>query len=204
MITHKLSAAFAGRVFFAAAVLLTACDGQPTAPVVGAEAPATFARNPAVLQQQLAALRAATARYHDIDAAIQDGFVPISGCVSHPQLGGMGIHYARPDRMGDADYIATEPEMLLYVPAPDGSMKLLGVEYWILEDAWNAAGRSGRPMFIEHPFDHSPAGHGMPARYSLHVWSWHPNPSGLFAPFNPRVTCPQPVGGRTPDMEDGK
>jgi hypothetical protein len=29
----------------------------------------------------------------------------------------------------------------------------------------------------------------IPAFYSLHVWLWEFNPSGLFAPFNPRVSC---------------
>jgi hypothetical protein len=176
----------------ATGALIAACDKQPTALALETDVPAvSHATNPSMLNEQLAAIRAATARYHDIEAAILDGFVPISECVAHPLLGGMGIHYARPDRMEDADHIATQPEMLLYVPRADGTMKLLGVEYWIWEHAWNAAGRSGRPMFLDHPFDHSPAGHGMPARYSLHVWVWQPNPNGVFTPFNPRVTCPQ-------------
>jgi hypothetical protein len=185
MIIRKLAAVLATGALF------TACDQQPTALTLDADVPVSYAATPSVLNQQLAAIRAATARYHHIETAIRDGFVPISECVSHPLLGGMGIHYARPDRMDDAGYIATEPEMLLYVPEADGTMKLLGVEYLIWEHAWNAAGQSGRPMFHDHPFDHSPAGHGMPARYSLHVWVWQPNPSGMFAPFNPRVTCPQ-------------
>jgi hypothetical protein len=25
--------------------------------------------------------------------------------------------------------------------------------------------------------------------WGLHVWIWKENPSGLFAPWNPRVTC---------------
>jgi hypothetical protein len=30
----------------------------------------------------------------------------------------------------------------------------------------------------------------MPIHYDLHVWLWQHNPSGLFAPWNPDVTCP--------------
>ena len=32
----------------------------------------------------------------------------------------------------------------------------------------------------------------MPLRriYSLHVWAWKANPSGMFHIFNPRVHCP--------------
>jgi hypothetical protein len=176
-------------LFVGVIVLLAACDRQPTAVTLEADVPTSLSTYSEEMIAQLAAVRHATRRYHNVEVAIAEGFVPISPCVSHPLLGGMGIHYARPDRMADADYVATEPEMLLYVPQPDGSLKLLGVEYWIPEEAWDAAGRSGRPMFLEQPFDHDPAGH-MPARYSLHVWVWHANPSGIFAPFNPRVVCP--------------
>jgi hypothetical protein len=31
---------------------------------------------------------------------------------------------------------------------------------------------------------------GMPIHYDLHVWLWMDNPSGMFAPWNPRVRCP--------------
>jgi hypothetical protein len=170
--------------------LFVACDRQPTAVTPVEDTQISFSTNPSAMNQQLAAVRAATARYHDVDLAIQDGFVPITGCIAHPALGGMGIHYARPDRMGDADYIATEPEMLLYLPEPDGSLKLLGVEYWITKAAWDAAGRSGFPLFVDHPFDFALANAHLPDRFTLHVWIWAPNPSGMFAPFNPRISCP--------------
>jgi hypothetical protein len=29
----------------------------------------------------------------------------------------------------------------------------------------------------------------MPVHYDLHVWIWKANPSGLFAPFNPALSC---------------
>jgi hypothetical protein len=142
------------------------------------------------MRGQLAAVRAATAEYHNVEVAIQEGFEPISPCVSNPQLGGMGIHYARQDRMADAITSPTEPEMLLYAPQPNGDLKLLGVEYWIFEEVWDASGNAGTPMFVDRPFDYTPAGHGMPARYSLHAWTGLPNPMGMFTPFNPRVSCP--------------
>jgi hypothetical protein len=183
MIIRKLA------VSFGVLTLFVACDNQPTAIAPATEAPASLSAHPSAMNQALAAVRAATARYQDVEVAVRDGFTPITACIEHPQLGGMGFHYARPDRMDDADYVATEPEMLLYVPRADGSLQLVGVEYWIREHAWAAAGRTGFPMFLYHPFDHTPAMHGMPARYSLHVWVWQPNPSGVFAPFNPRVSC---------------
>jgi hypothetical protein len=30
----------------------------------------------------------------------------------------------------------------------------------------------------------------MPVHYDLHVWLWEDNPSGLFAMFNPSLSCP--------------
>jgi len=30
---------------------------------------------------------------------------------------------------------------------------------------------------------------GMPVHYDLHVWLWQDNPMGMFALFNPTVTC---------------
>jgi hypothetical protein len=37
-----------------------------------------------------------------------------------------------------------------------------------------------------------PAGnrYGLPSFYELHAWLWKPNPSGVFADYNPRVHCP--------------
>ena len=41
----------------------------------------------------LATLRRATARYHDVTAAVADGFAPILPCIEDPQAGGLGIPY---------------------------------------------------------------------------------------------------------------
>ncbi len=38
------------------------------------------------------------------------------------------------------------------------------------------------PMRAHHP--------GMEKHYDLHVWLWKENPEGLFAEWNPDVTCP--------------
>ncbi|MCW8107353.1 hypothetical protein OPS25_02410 [Alteromonas ponticola] len=32
--------------------------------------------------------------------------------------------------------------------------------------------------------------HGFPPHYALHIWLFKHNPAGLFAPWNPRVKCP--------------
>jgi hypothetical protein len=175
-------------------VSFVACDPTPvqpehqSLPMLAANSAGTPAH--AGMNREIASIRAATARFHDVRVAEAAGYVPVSPCVAHPELGAMGTHYGRPDLMGDADFITTEPELLLYLPMEGGGMKLVGVEYWITEAAWTAAGRTGTPALAGQPFDHSHEEHGMPARYTLHVWTWAPNPAGMFAPFNPRLACP--------------
>ena len=48
------------------------------------------------------------------------------------------------------------------------------------------------PGSLGQPFDGPMPGHNptMPIHYDLHVWLWGNNPAGLFAPFNPNLSCP--------------
>ena len=152
---------------------------------------ATGVTDPAVLKN-LAQLRRATAKYHDVNAALADGFVPTPNCVQSPD-GGMGIHYINPARLMDPAINLLEPEILLYVDSGNG-LKLLGVEYFqgigapdtaVPEPAPPAAIILGRPL--DGPMEaHEP---GQPPHYDLHAWVWMANPSGIFAPFNPNVSC---------------
>lgn len=152
---------------------------------------ATGTTNPQVLRD-LARLRQATAKYHDVNAALADGFVPTPACVASPD-GGMGIHYIHPSRLMDPAINLLEPEILLYVESGN-RLKLLGVEYFqgigapdtpIPNPAPPAAVILGRSL--DGPMDaHEP---GQPPHYDLHVWLWQANPSGIFAPFNPNVSC---------------
>ena len=152
---------------------------------------ATGVVDPVVLRD-LARVRQATAKYHDVNAALADGFVPTPACVASPD-GGMGIHYINPPRLMDPAINLLEPEILLYVESGNG-LKLLGVEYFqgigapdtpIPNPAPPAAVILGRPL--DGPMDaHEP---GQPPHYDLHAWVWMANPSGIFAPFNPNVSC---------------
>ena len=148
--------------------------------------------DPAVLKD-LAAVRNATAKYHDVEKALADGFVADHECVAAPGLGGMGIHYINYERIMDPSVNLTEPEVLLYVHSGNG-LKLVGVEYMV------AIGAPGSPVPDPAPpapvlfgreFDGPMEGHGpdMPPHYDLHVWVWQPNPSGMFEMFNPNVGC---------------
>ncbi|MDH5615647.1 MAG: hypothetical protein OEY62_03810, partial [Acidimicrobiia bacterium] len=58
-------------------------------------------------QGDLAQVRRATARYHDLDVAIADGYQLgyrngiITGCIEHPTAGAMGYHYFNWDLIED-------------------------------------------------------------------------------------------------------
>jgi hypothetical protein len=124
------------------------------------------------INRDLAAARAATAKYHRVEVAVADGFLDTGHCVASPD-GGMGYHFVNPARMGDNHLDVREPEVLLYEKDAAGRHRLTGVEY---------IGNTGDALF-GRTFTPTPAG---PA---LHVWLWKHNPSGMFADWNPNVGC---------------
>lgn len=136
---------------------------------------------------ELAHIRAATARYHDVDVALADGYIPVSPC-EQIDAGTMGVHYLNPARASDADIDPARPELLLYVPTADDGARLVGVEYFVAEAATGGV----RPDLYGVPFDGPMAGHspGMPVHYDLHVWTWRHNPDGMTAQWNPALSCP--------------
>jgi hypothetical protein len=153
---------------------------------------------------ELQATRAATARFHSIAQATASGYAELRdaagiACIDNP-AGGMGIHYANGDLVGSAALDPTSPEVLVYQPMPDGRMKLVALEYVILESTW----REGHPDPADVPslfgqdFERLPGPgesvpqnrYGLPAFYELHLWLWQPNPDGMFEDWNPTVTCP--------------
>lgn len=173
----------------------------------------------------LAEVREATAKYEDIDVALAEGYVRDPGnlCVMAPveglpaELGGMGVHFARPDLLGlttrqprvngtgtHTDF--RQPAVLVYVPDEAGRMKLAAVENLVFADAWSAAGHEGQPEFHGHPWIHridDPAtpevdeAHAFEPHYELHVWLYKTNPAGVFAQYNPNVNCNHHDGPRT-------
>jgi hypothetical protein len=126
------------------------------------------------ISRDLAAARAASAKYHRVEVALADGFVDTGACVALPDgSGGMGVHFVNPGRLGDDHLEVTQPEVLLYEKDAHGRFRLTGVEY---------IGEPGDALFGQ-TFTPGPAGH------ALHVWLWKHNPSGMFADWNPTVSC---------------
>jgi len=129
----------------------------------------------------LKAVRNATSRYNSTTQAIKDGYQPTEQCVAVPGVGGMGYHWVNPDLV-DGTFDPLKPEVMLYAKGPGGNLRLIAVEYIVIN------GGQPRPMFGDQPFDIN--GTPVPApHWSLHVWAHETNPSGTFAPFNPNITC---------------
>jgi hypothetical protein len=185
----------------------------------------TSARNrPGPGEPTLAEIRAATERYRDVRVALAEGFVrdPFDLCdtaemLGRPAaLGAMGIHYVRPDRLGitappaprvDGTGTHTDfrtPGILIYEPQADGSLALVAVENLVFARSWHAAGHDAPPAFHGVPYDtmaDDPAtaadeAHLFAPHYDRHVWIYRDNPNGVFAPFNPAVTCAHHRGAR--------
>lgn len=109
----------------------------------------------------------------------------------------MGIHFANGGLVGDGALDAMHPEALLYEPK-DGKLQLVGVEYIVIADDWNAHHQTP-PVLMGQLFNYSgaPNRFGIPAFYELHVWAGKNNPAGVFADWNPRVSCEEYVGDAT-------
>jgi hypothetical protein len=129
----------------------------------------------------LQSVRRATAKFHSTNQALEAGYIPDDHCVSAPGLGGMGYHWVNPSLV-DPIFDPLKPEAILYATGPGGNLRLIALEYIVINVGQPA------PMFGDQPFD--VGGTPVPvAHWSLHVWLYENNPSGLFAPFNPNISC---------------
>jgi hypothetical protein len=171
------------------AILILTLSGIPAAAASGG-------------QSDVAGARAATARFHDLGAADAAGYsalvADLAGitCIESG-AGGMGLHYLNPAlarELFDAAAVptidASTPELLVYAPGPGGEVRLVALEYLTLKASWDA-NHAAPPTLFGQPFDVTLAGnrYGLPDFYSLHAWIWNPNPTDLFAPYNPNVSC---------------
>ena len=147
-------------------------------------------------QDELAPIRRATARFHSVAAAEAAGYELgyvngsgvriIAGCVAHPSAGAMGYHYFNKELIDDLVVDVLKPEGLVYAPGPDGKLQLAAVEYVVPGAGSNPPGVSAPPSVL-----------GMDMRilvpavgfYTHHVWIWRHNPAGIFADWNPEVSC---------------
>lgn len=165
----------------ALAMLVIACTGAIT--LHPRAAMAQQEEYDAAVHRDTARVRAATAAFRSLDAAVEAGYArDVPNCLSHPELGGMGHHHANSDLMDD-EVEVERPEILVYTPSEDGEYVLHGVEYIV-------------PYSARSPEAEPPTVMGQELKradelqlWYLHAWVWTPNPSGLFADWNPEVKC---------------
>jgi hypothetical protein len=138
-------------------------------------------------------VRAATARFKDINVATAEGWVQGTPCVSGPDTGAMGVHFVMPARINNFVLQPDRPQALIYEPLPGGAFRLVGVEFIVLASVWQGQpdGATSTPALDGDLMNYvsAPNRYGLPAFYELHVWAWEDNPKGSFADWNTRVTC---------------
>lgn len=135
-------------------------------------------------------VRNSTERFKDVAVAKAEGYVLQFGCVSGPDAGAMGLHFVNGPLVAGGEVDATRPQIGIYEPTPDGLLRLIGVDFLVFADTWNAT-HSGPPELMGQLFHffESPNRFGLPAFYTLHVWAWKEDPNGAFVNWHPKVSC---------------
>jgi len=170
--------------------------GSPVSPSAATGSP--FAGGAASSSDQglLAAIRQATARFQNIDAAFAAGYIDDGfGCIDavafglDPSEGGMGFHLINWKLHDDPETDPLRPDLLVYEPAPggQGQPKLVALEYEVFRPDWYAAGHTTPPTLLGHEFES--LDFDTLQIFGLHLWLWRDNPSGMFKDFNPKVRC---------------
>lgn len=137
------------------------------------------------VRAQLDALQLSVLPFFNYDVAVSAGWDTILGeCVESP-MGGMGYHVHNMEQLANGHLNLLRPEVVLYSPTEDGSMEFGGVEYIIPAELWDSP---EPPQFLGRSLHFNPhvGPHGI---WALHVWVGKHNPDGIFADFNPEVSC---------------
>lgn len=131
----------------------------------------------------------ATRDFRDPAVAVAAGYGSTGSCVSGPQEGAMGVHFANGSLVGDGVLDPQRPELLIYEQRGN-RLRLVGVEFLVIAEQWHAHD-AAPPVLMGQHFQYvaSPNRYGLPAFYELHVWAWRDNPHGTFVDWNPAVSC---------------
>ena len=100
---------------------------------------------------ELAAVRSATARFHERSAAESAGYGVFYVCTDQPGQGAMGQHYVNGDLVGDAILDPARPEAVIYEPTKNGRSRLVGVEWVVFQSVWQEAGHTAPPVMFGRP-----------------------------------------------------
>lgn len=183
-----------------AAALLAACANDTAAPTSaavpamiddhGVHAKSLTGGLTVAQKQGIAAARNATARFHNFKAAQDAGYTqqfPV-GCAVDPSTGPLdpsegaqAYHYMNAALVGDGVIDLERPELLMYEPQKNGSLKLVGVDYVLPRTLPKPAPLLGME-FGEVNVQGAQV-------WALHIWAWRANSNGTFHPWNPDVSC---------------
>jgi len=135
-------------------------------------------------------VRNATERFKDVKRAESEGYALQFGCVSGPDSGAMGLHFINGEILSNSIIDPTRPTIVIYEPVPGGGLRLIGADFLVFADAWNATHSSPPELMgqLFHYFE-TPNRFELPAFYTLHVWAWKDNPNGAFVNWHPDVNC---------------
>ena len=136
-----------------------------------------------MIEKMLNEVRQLTSGLQTMEAAAAAGWdTDLSGCVEHPEEGGMGHHIVRMEYI-DGRVNHMEPQILLFEPHTNGTFELVGVEYIIPFGILPADAEAPELFFHKfHQNQHLEI-------WALHVWTEKENPSGIFNDWNPNVSC---------------
>jgi hypothetical protein len=135
-------------------------------------------------------VRQSTERFKDVAVAEAAGYALNFGCVTGDDAGAMGLHYINGALVNSGVLDPARPQIIIYEPTPDGGKRLIGADFLVIADTWNASHSSPPELMgqLFHLFT-APNRFGLPAFYTLHVWAWKENPKGAFVNWHPRVSC---------------
>ena len=139
-------------------------------------------------------VREATAQFQDPAEAVRQHYFLKFGCVSGPDSGAMGLHYVNDQLVGSGVIDPRHPQIVIYEPAADGTLKLIGADFLVVAEQWDGdPSHHGPPELMGQLFHYfeAPNRFGLPAFYTLHVWAWKDNPNGAFVNWHPDVNCSQ-------------
>ena len=143
---------------------------------------------PSAVQRDVETLRNATSKFHDLAAAEAAGYpTKLPRCVADSTMGGMGYHMVY-RQLFDEKLEIEHPEMLIYAPVDGGKLEFVGVEYAVPFRSLPATSKPPRLFGQELRKYDEPLNY-----WAIHVWAWRKNAAGLFADWNPSVTCSVPA-----------
>ena len=160
---------------------------------------------------QIAATKAALAKYQDPFQAVRDGYFSTVACMDFPRggeghdmhyrPGAMGVHFLNMSLIGPT-LDPLKPQVLIYEQVGN-TLKLAGAE-WFMPAQLSATAPTLFGRTLDGPMEgHAPIMPPELHHWDLHVWLWKANPAGMFSSTNPAVHCPSgplTVRGDAPHM----